>query len=579
MQESSYVGFADFSNQLNVSYPDYLQARQFENSIRYGISQQTKEIIASDQALARSNIAVLEQTKEGIDQGFSILSKNLDSMCNSLDNIEGGIAHLSSTFEWGFSELLLATGRLNDSLQKLIELAKTPAQTWAFEQYEIARDEFRRRLYPEALVSIDRAANGFGHNPGYQSEFRFHFLLGTIRLGSFANASAEIVDLSKAEAAFLTAARYAQADYPKEAATAMLGAGRAAFASNRIADAEKHLEAGRRLYDLVEIRYLLARACAVQGKIGAALSHLEEAVREQPLYAVKAAGEAEFRDHQTALDSLLLRLRDEARNLHQSGTKYLDEISAKLAAFRWIQKGNQHTYRLPDLARTEFGHFEAHRASIGSLGRSNTLLDYVASLDELEDTPRLVNDIFESFKRELESRLRLEQTKLRQAPVPAPKTVEWITSLGLLAIPILAITSCNESNGSPSGTFFGFVNGALTGLIVVAGAALLQWLINNSHRADHRNLQQSVSDQVRDLDASISDCSKLTRPEVDAPEMLATWLKERALQERETTDETALAEIRRVAKTNLVEAIKLHRKRFGSGLKEAKDAIDRMVPG
>jgi hypothetical protein len=100
-RRSNYIGYADFTNQLGITYVDYLQARQFEDSIRFGIREQTKDLIASNAQLAKANIQVAKQTKESIDRGFTVLSRDLGSL---RDTIRDGIQELNATFEWGFSE-------------------------------------------------------------------------------------------------------------------------------------------------------------------------------------------------------------------------------------------------------------------------------------------------------------------------------------------------------------------------------------------------------------------------------------------------------------------------------------------
>jgi len=180
--ESHYTGWYTKSN---TSYGDYLQAKEFERSIRYAVDDQTKQLIASNEQLAREQYEVLEHVSDGIGSGFSMISADIE---NLQDSINSGFQQISARFDWGFSEMLVSLGRVNDSIQALLRLAATPAQTWSYEQFEIARDEFRRGLHHESLESVDKAINGYGSNPGYKTEFRFHFLKGSIRLGSFKNS-------------------------------------------------------------------------------------------------------------------------------------------------------------------------------------------------------------------------------------------------------------------------------------------------------------------------------------------------------------------------------------------------------
>ena len=204
----------DWSHASRVPYSDFLRAQQFERSIRYGIDNQTKQLIASNQQLSERGIEVLS---ESLDHGFTTLSQDIGQVTDAVKEgaaaietaVQKGASLVASTLNWGFTEVLISLGQLNINLSELVKLTRTPSQTWACEQFEIARDEYRRRLYPEALQSVTRAIEGLGSNPGIKTEFRFHFLVGTIKLGSYKNSSAEVIDLRAAEQAFLAAARYA----------------------------------------------------------------------------------------------------------------------------------------------------------------------------------------------------------------------------------------------------------------------------------------------------------------------------------------------------------------------------------
>jgi tetratricopeptide (TPR) repeat protein len=226
----------------SLSYPDYLQAKSFESSFKSEIFKQTRSIIASNEELQQQHIAAIESVSSGIEQ-------------LSFDAQE-----LTATFQWGFSELLTAVGRVNDALAELVKIAKTPAQTWAYEQFEVARDAFRQGLYQESLEYLERAINGYAGNTGHKLEYRFHYLLGTIRLGSFRNTSKDIVSLAEAENAFLRAARYAQHDHPKEAGRALLAAGWAAYCQGKMPEATQYSEQAISLvHDLAEGYFQVAK--------------------------------------------------------------------------------------------------------------------------------------------------------------------------------------------------------------------------------------------------------------------------------------------------------------------------------
>ena len=146
-----------------MSYEDYLTAKSFAKDftsatsragdrVAMEVSRQSREIIASNEALARENIHAIESMSSNIDAGF-------ESLSYGLGEIRNGIHELNSTFHWGFSQMLAGIDRMNDSFSTLIKIAKTPSQSAAYEHFEIARDAFHRCLFAECMESLNKAIN------------------------------------------------------------------------------------------------------------------------------------------------------------------------------------------------------------------------------------------------------------------------------------------------------------------------------------------------------------------------------------------------------------------------------------
>jgi tetratricopeptide (TPR) repeat protein len=285
-----------------LSYKEYLQAKKFVDEItsatrksgravRMEISRQTREIIASREVLAQEQIRL----RESLTEGFEILSYELQG-------ISSGIKELNARFHWGFSQVIASIGRMNDALAELIKIAKTPAKTAAYEQYEIARHAFRRRLYPESLEAVEKAI------ATYKLDWRFHQLKGTLHLGSVRNQS--LMDLAQAEESFLLAARYAKADYPQDAARAYLAAGWAAYCQGKLEKALAHTKEaiairpklGEALFQAAKIHMALA-------KVNKALPLLERAIDVDHLYVLRAASDGDFQKHDDKLREFLEGLR------------------------------------------------------------------------------------------------------------------------------------------------------------------------------------------------------------------------------------------------------------------------------
>jgi len=285
-----------YVSESGLSYFDYLQAKSFENSFKTEISKRTRSIIASNEELQQQHIAAMESVSSGIER------------------LSFDIQELTVAFQWGFGELLAAVGRVNDTLASLVKIAKTPAQVWAYEQFEIARDAFRQELYQEALESLDRAINGYSSNTGHKLEYRFHYLLGTIRLGSFQNSSPAIVNLAEAENAFQSAARYARRDYPTEAGHALLAAGWAAYCQGKMMEAARHTEEAAQLVpQLGEAYFQLAKIQFHIGEPDSALPNLGRAIKLDRAYSIRAASDDDFKRYEAKIHALIDELRQSAQ--------------------------------------------------------------------------------------------------------------------------------------------------------------------------------------------------------------------------------------------------------------------------
>ena len=220
------------------SYRTYLSRKDYlgeitgsmgraSEEIRRGIDDQTASILGSNDRMAE------------------LISSDLSALRGE---ISAGLSELSASFNWGFSQMLLAMGGMTATIQELVKIAKTPAQTAAFEHFENARENYRKGLLEECIEELDKAISGDHVSSGYKTEWRFHQLLGIVRLGRFGQAVPEVMDEARAEEAFLLAARYSRADEPREAAKALMSAGFAAYAQSpgqpeKLKEALAHTEA------------------------------------------------------------------------------------------------------------------------------------------------------------------------------------------------------------------------------------------------------------------------------------------------------------------------------------------------
>jgi tetratricopeptide (TPR) repeat protein len=257
----------------------YFTGQTAVQDIRWEISQSNLNLVATKEALEKQGVRMQEELQEG----FGQVSDGLEGIQNTLVQgvvvlhtdlvaIKGSVRDLSAKFEWGFARLEAGLGDVRDSLQDLLRLAKTPEQTWAYEQYELARDAYRRALLPEALEHINRAIKGDQSHTGHRLEHRFHRFLGMIY------RSGDLADLVRAKGAYLDAARYAGTDHPADAALALYAAARLSYNACEIEEAERLLRQALTFDEFHEGRYWLAKVLLHQHKVQEGIANLVVAV-------------------------------------------------------------------------------------------------------------------------------------------------------------------------------------------------------------------------------------------------------------------------------------------------------------
>jgi len=314
--------------QSSLSYYDYLQAKSFVGDITEGqlatqhvIENETRKLIATHEELHEQNMSLMES-------GFATLASGCESISMKLSSTLTAIEDLNASFHWGFSNLLTAIGGLGDNLSQLLAAAKNPAQNWAFNQYEIARDAIRKQLYPEALESLERAINGFGDHPGYKIDYRFHLTKGTLHLGAFDNIDRDLLDLPMAERCFLAATRYARVDAPSEAALALLQAGWACYCQGKMDEALQHTKDAVALRPrFSEAHFQIAKISSHQGQLESSYRHLREAILIDRNYSIKAASDDDFHQNNKSLYAFLDGLKNELKTRAEEELKTIsDEI-------------------------------------------------------------------------------------------------------------------------------------------------------------------------------------------------------------------------------------------------------------
>ncbi len=462
-----------YSHQPNFSYQNYLQAKSFEKSIRLKIDEQTKLLIGTGKRIQ----------EEFVKSGIQIIEKIElvgDEICYRLNDIHNSIDDLNATFNWGFSEILISLNAINESLESLIEIAKTPIQTWAYENFEIARESYRKELYEEALEYLDRAINGYGSNIGYKTEYRFHFLKGIIFLGSFRNNSPEIINLKLAEESFLFSYRYSKVDDPDIASKSMMNAGWASYCQGEMIRALEYTKQSIQINpNNAEAFFQLAKIELHQNNIKSGIRNLKTAIDLDKLFAIKARNDQDINKYEKSVYNLFKELIKEKEQVYKALYIQLKPRISQLISLykdKPIQNNDNQVIKL-----FESGVRDADE---------NNLLAYISAIQSLKIASNQIDNAIKLREQEIEKYIRqinysnkLENAKISGGIVGsilgfALGAVIGGVGLGvvsfILAIPV-ALYSIFDSNAEKTadnillyGAIIGGICGGLYGL--VAGA-------------------------------------------------------------------------------------------------------------
>ncbi len=509
----------DLSGRTPMNYLEWRQIKQFERSFRWGIDSAARHIAANNEQLADRNIRALGEVRSGltlIEQSVEGVSEEIRNQTKDIrllkDAVVEGANQVTSAIYWGFTETFALIGRTNDKLDDLLRLARTPSQTWALEQFENARDEYRRGLYVEALESVDRAINGFGGNPGYKTEFRFHMLLGTLRLGDNRNADRAVVDPALAETAFLSAARYAATDYPLEAGNALVWGGRACFVQRSFEKALQHTQGGVRLAPYHSIgHYQLARLLLIHRQRGQAVEHLARAVALNPELSISALSDHEFLDNRSALEEGLTEALHRLKLMYsvsfaalQDATALLKSLDMAEGDYNYVMRGS--ASKISTAVEDMEGEF-----STGTIAGVGGALKIAAEAETLiqgaiKDYPHAVtawidecSDFFASKSLEAASAVGWAAERIKEEKVEAREAELQANRLALTAFWAVFLTGsllgCTSGLGAPTA----ILGSALLGAMAWVGTKAHAGLAVSERLEQVQQMEQHAAEQRQEM--------------------------------------------------------------------------------
>ncbi len=322
-----------------LSWQQYLQASSFVKDIQgqirrssqkeqVAINTQTREIIASREALVKKFGTGFDSLNNTIDRGFADLTHAVEGTTAAIDS-------LRSTFEYNMALMLeqmqlqsqVMLGMLHQ-MEAVHATLQNPTMTQAREFYQIGCERLQKGLPDKALEAFLEAAKRDDAN------FMTQLLIGKLYLYGVTD-ECNIIDLDKAEKYLLAAARYAKAEtvrLPEAgrfAGEALLHAAIATYAqandhglngnkneASRLLQASLDLaQQARDTYpQLSESHYHHAKFAALLGDGSTAAQSLEKAIAIDENYCLKVDADRDFRMVRREINELFFRLREESGN-------------------------------------------------------------------------------------------------------------------------------------------------------------------------------------------------------------------------------------------------------------------------
>jgi len=313
----------------NATYYDYLLGvHALEEGVSIPVQEKIAELIDCQHVQTKKLTKAINKQTAQLGSKLDEQTGQLKTININLKAIEGAIHHQTSIIDWRLGQVVERLEGISDSLEALLELAKSPSQVWAYEQFDIARDAYRRRLYDDALTYVNQAISGHGSQTGYNLDYRFHALKGHIRMGSIENTSPHIVSPEAAEECFVKAAEYAASVSSVATSECLCFAAVAALGFGDENRASEHVERALKFHEYnAEAKFLQAKLNFRHGDTDAGGPQLIVAMSIDNGYVLKALMDGDIENHTDARDRAILVFHDmQRKNLLERFQPFVDCI-------------------------------------------------------------------------------------------------------------------------------------------------------------------------------------------------------------------------------------------------------------
>ena len=304
-------------------------------SIRQDIQTQTNAI----QCMAMGVTSAIHESTYEIVASQQMLAKTFNHGFNSVNNtINLGLGLLGNKID-------VLSEEVSSKLDEIQDILNNPRLTQSRELYREALRSYTRGFYEEAL------ADCLGAIEKNKTDYISWYLLGLIYLYG-AGENSNVINLDKAEEAFSNAAKYIKPDIPKSNEAKLLASeifyhlGFSQLAKsndylleNKMDDSNVKLieaeESSRTAYQLSQknllARYEQAKALHFLGKDDESIKLLEELIRKEKNFAIKAINDKNFESIWSDIEQLIEKLKLEACQLiKESLDEFINKISSEV---------------------------------------------------------------------------------------------------------------------------------------------------------------------------------------------------------------------------------------------------------
>lgn len=295
--------------------------QDMEYGIRGEIRESTCAIVASQSILAESFKDSFDSVNNTLNIGFEMIAAEMGQLADSINAMSEAICN---------------------KLDEIHDIVNNPLLTASRELFRRASENFEKGYFEEALEDCKVAVEK------NKTDYISWYLLGQIYLfgaGKFSN----VIDLHKAEDAFLNAAKYIDADLGKSKEADELGSQiyyhlgytrlllsndllieeKTDESNKKLEEAQKASKNSSRLNDKnIKALYDNAKELHFLGKDKEAIEALKDAIRLEKNFALISANDKNFESIWPDIEKAVLELRDE---LVQKCREKLRNIETKFA--------------------------------------------------------------------------------------------------------------------------------------------------------------------------------------------------------------------------------------------------------